>query len=206
MRQSHFTVTDTRGSGVLAGFSVSGDLRSRGGNQAVVCQLLHPQIPGSIAIYPIVPRWDPLVVALPSAICGEDQRLRGGCDAWERTKAGEENHHETNKMGCIILQHLNFITPPQAPSPIVLSSFDFNIMALFWKDEGMQSGRYTQKIPSHRKTAHFSGLEFNVALDRNSTRPLKKKRKKKVSYLSRCSLSPGQKCTRHKRCVSRGQN
>lgn len=59
--------------------------------------------------------------------------------------------------------------------PIVLSSFDFNITTLFWKDEGMQFGRYAQKIPSHGKTPHFSGLEFNVALDGNSTHPLKKK-------------------------------
>lgn len=71
--------------------------------------------------------------------------------------------------------------PPSTLSPthpIVLSSFDFNITTLFWKAEGMQSVRYTQKIPSHRKTAHFSGLEFNVALDGNSTRPLKKWKKK----------------------------
>lgn len=80
-----FTVTDTRSSGVLAGFGVSCELCPRGSNQAVVCQLLYTQIPGSTAINPIFPWWDPLVAVLPGAICGEDQRLWRGCDAWEET-------------------------------------------------------------------------------------------------------------------------
>lgn len=84
-KTSIFTVTDTRSSGVLAGFGVSCELCPGGGNQAVMCQLLYTQIPGSIAINPIVPWWDPLVAVLPGAICGKDQRLWRGCDAWEET-------------------------------------------------------------------------------------------------------------------------
>lgn len=106
IRQSDFTITDTRSSGVLAGLGISRKLRPSGGNQAVMCQLLYPQIPGSTAIYPIVPWWDPLIVILPGAICGEDQRLWGGCDAWEGTEAGAESQWN-KKFNAIFYNILN---------------------------------------------------------------------------------------------------
>lgn len=74
-RRSHLTVTDARRPGVLAGFGVSGELRARGGDQAVVRQLLDPQVPGSAAVDPVVPRRDALVVVIPRAVRREDQRL-----------------------------------------------------------------------------------------------------------------------------------
>lgn len=71
-----FTVADAGSSGVLAGFGISGELRPRGGDQAVVGQLLHPEVPGGAAVYPVVPRRNALVVVvLPGAVCGEDERL-----------------------------------------------------------------------------------------------------------------------------------
>lgn len=76
-----FTVTDAGSSGVLAGFGVSGELCPCGGDQAVVSQLLYPQVPGGAAIDPVVPRRHPLIVVFPGAVCGEDERLGRGSDA-----------------------------------------------------------------------------------------------------------------------------
>lgn len=70
-----FTVADAGSSGVLAGFGISGELRPRGSDQAVVGQLLHPEVPGGAAVYPVVSRRDALIVVLPGAVCGEDERL-----------------------------------------------------------------------------------------------------------------------------------
>lgn len=81
LRQRDFTITDSRSSRILAGLGVSGELRPRGGNQAVVCQLLHPQIPGSAAVYPVVPRWDALIIILHGTVSSKDQGLGGSSDA-----------------------------------------------------------------------------------------------------------------------------
>lgn len=89
-----FTVTDAGSSGVLTGFGVSGELRPCGGDQAVVSQLLYPQVPGGAAIYPVVPRRHPLIVVFSGAVCGEDERLRRGSDAWEARK--EQGRTEIN--------------------------------------------------------------------------------------------------------------
>lgn len=76
-----FTVIDASSSGVLTGFGISGELCPCGGDQAVVSQLLYPQVPGGAAIYPVVPRGHPLIVVFSGAVCGEDERLRRGSDA-----------------------------------------------------------------------------------------------------------------------------
>lgn len=76
-----FTVIGAGSSGVLTGFGISRELRPRGGDQAVVCQLLYPQVPGGAAIYSVVPRRHPPIVVFSAAICGEDERLRRGSDA-----------------------------------------------------------------------------------------------------------------------------
>lgn len=76
-----FTVTDARSSGVLAGLGISCELCSRGSDQAVVRQLLDPQVPWSAAVYSVVPRGDAPVFVVLGAVRGKDQGLRGGCDA-----------------------------------------------------------------------------------------------------------------------------
>lgn len=193
IRQSDFTITDTRSSGVLAGLGISRKLCPSGGNQAVMCQLLYPQIPGSTAIYPIVPWWDPLIVILPGAICGEDQRLWGGCDAWEETEAGAESQWN-KKFNAIFYNILNSL----------LSS---HRAQQFWVySERLRGCRPTdtpKKKKNHINTPKtvLSGFVFNVALDRNWFCLLKS-----LSYLSHCSPSHRRKGTLHKRCMSRDQN
>lgn len=184
IRQSDFTITDTRSSGFLAGLGISRKLCPSGGNQAVMCQLLYPQIPGSAAIYPIVPWWDPLIVILPGAICGEDQWLWGGCDAWEGTEAGAESLW-IKKFNAIFCNILNSLLSTHRTQQFGA----FNVWV------------YPERHINTQKQSPFSGFVFNVALDRNWFRLLKS-----LSHLSHCSLSHRQKGTLHKRCMSRDQN
>lgn len=79
--RSQPTVADASSPGVLVGFGVPGDLRSSGGDQAVMCQFLHPQVPGGAAVHPIVPRRDAIVVTVAGTVGGEDQRVGRGRDA-----------------------------------------------------------------------------------------------------------------------------
>lgn len=71
----HVTVSDAGSSGVLTGFGVSRQLRPRGSDQAVVGQLLDPQVPGGAAVRPKVPRGHPLILVFSGAVGGEDERL-----------------------------------------------------------------------------------------------------------------------------------
>ena len=155
IRQSDFTVADTCGSGVLAGLGISRKLRPRGGNQAVVCQLLYPQIPRSAAIDPVVPWWDPFIIIVPGAICGEDQGLGGGCDASEgRQGRGRITVKEDIQGQCNILQDhwwreplevtfLNSLLSCVDAQPFLIQCYGSFLEG--WEDGGQPTHKYPQR-------------------------------------------------------------
>ena len=95
--QKVLTVKDVGGPGLLAGLGVPGQLGARGGDQAVVGQLLHPQVPGGAAVDAVVPRRHALVVLLARPVRREDERLRGGREAW--VGGGGEGARSVSSLG-----------------------------------------------------------------------------------------------------------